>query len=881
MHVCAAAHVVPQPPQFIVSPAVSTHCEPQHAPPAPHRSPGARGSSHGMHTPETQNSSMPGQSSSSQHVQPPPPVASHTCPGAHGEQPTVPAAHALLAGSHVHAPAVHVWPHAHVVPQPPQFNSSVLLSRQEPLQHCWPEWHALPLVLAPPHGRQLPLTHTSVALGQSAVVVQPHWPAEHVLPLAQGEQIGVAGEHNADAVPQTQLAPEQVSPAAQAVPQLPQCAASVFTSVAHAPPQQVNPLVQSWLLVPSPPQGTQLPVMPSMPVQASVGFRQSSGESQVQPAGWHTCPGAHGVQPAVPGAHAIASDAHVHAPPTQVSPLSQVVPQPPQFDALVWPLTQLPAQHSVPLAAHDLPAVLALPHATHAPPTHTWSAFGQPAEVVHVHTPEVHACPMPHAPHSAVPGAHAFSCAPQVHLPATHASPQPQRVPQPPQLSSSVCGSVQPSPQHSRPEPQAMPLVPVAPHVLHALPAHTLVVGDGQSATLVQAQVPPAHERSPGQGEHAGVPGAHASESPAQVHSPSTQVEPVTHCVSQPPQLPSSVRKSTQPSPQQVPPPAQPSPGSCPTHAAHEPLKQISSAAPQSAVVKHVHAPAVQLSPGAHALQSKVPMLHATAAPPHEHSPATHVCANAQVVPQPPQLVSCVSSSMHAPPQQSEPSSHARPSLPGKPHSVHWPLRHVRSGDGQSAAVVHPQPPARQPSDGAHGVHSSVPAGHAIFSAPQAHLPSEHVSPAAQVVPHPPQLSGSLSLSMHSCPQQAPPASPQSVAPRHATHTPASVAHTPALGGHSLESEHGMPSPPLSPASIPASVRGAGPLSVGVVASAVPTEFLPESPPPSGFSFPLPASLSSPGLGANVVTLSSCLAQPAASATAKTASAKSEAAPVP
>lgn len=60
--VCAAEHVVPQPPQFIVSPAVSTHCEPQQAPPTPHRSPGARGSSHGMHTPETQNSSMPGQS---------------------------------------------------------------------------------------------------------------------------------------------------------------------------------------------------------------------------------------------------------------------------------------------------------------------------------------------------------------------------------------------------------------------------------------------------------------------------------------------------------------------------------------------------------------------------------------------------------------------------------------------------------------------------------------------------------------------------------------------------------------------------------------------------------------------------------------------------
>lgn len=297
--------------------------------------------------------------------------------------------------------------------------------------------------------------------------------------------------------------------------------------------------------------------------------------------------------------------------------------------------------------------MLALPHVTHAPPTHTWSAFGQPAETVHVQVPALHDCPMPQAAQLAVPAAHAFSWAPQVHLPATQASPQPQMVPQPPQLSSSLVASVQAAPQQSKPEPHARPLVPVAPHVLHEVPAHTLVDGDGQSATALHAQVPPVHERSPGQGEQDGVPGAHASDRPAQVHSPSTQVDPLTHVVSQPPQLRSSVWKSTQPSPQQVPPPAQVSPGICPAHAVHEPLKQMSSAAAQSAVVKQVHAPDAQLSPGAHALQSKLPGEHATAAPPHEHSPEMHVWPNAQLVSQPPQLTSCVSSSMQAPPQQS------------------------------------------------------------------------------------------------------------------------------------------------------------------------------------------------------------------------------------
>jgi hypothetical protein len=232
-----AAQMVPHPPQFITSLAASTHWVPQHAPPSPHRSFGAAGSSHVRHTPLTQNSSMPGQSSSSQHVQVP--LRSHTWPAAHGEQPVVPALHALVSVPHAHAPPVHDAPHAQVVRQLPQLSSSVALSRHTPLQHHSPERHALLSVFAPPHGRHEPLTHTSVAFGQSAVVVQPHCPAEHVLPGAHGEQIGMPGVHACDSVPQKQLAPMQLWPAAHAVPQLPQCAASDRTSVPHRPPQQV------------------------------------------------------------------------------------------------------------------------------------------------------------------------------------------------------------------------------------------------------------------------------------------------------------------------------------------------------------------------------------------------------------------------------------------------------------------------------------------------------------------------------------------------------------------------------------------------------------------------------------------------------------------
>jgi hypothetical protein len=621
-------------------------------------------------------------------------------------------------------------------------------------------------------------------------------------------------------------------------------------------------LVHSLLSVPAPPQGTQWPVL----LHVSVAPKQSLVASHVQPVAWQLCPGAHGVQFGVPGGHAIELVAHVHSPPTHISPAAHVVPQPPQCAALLSPSMQFPPQHNSPSAEHALPAVLAAPHATHWPPTHTWSSPGQPAEVTHVQMPALQACPAPQAEHAPDPGAHAFSWLPQVHSPAMHNSPQPQIVPQPPQWSSSVCGSVQPDPQHVSPPPHASPFVPAAPHALHALVAHTLVAGEGQSPGALHAQVPVAHERSPGHGEQPAVPGAQASVRPAHVHSPATQVDPATQVVLQPPQLRSSASRSTHPSVQHAPPPEQISPGTWPAHSVHEPLKQMSSGPAQSPVVKQVHDPPAQFSPGAHALQSNVPGVHRMAAAPHEHSPSTQFCANAHIVPHPPQLDSCVSSSTHAPAQHRSPPSQRSPSLPGMPHGVHRPATQVSVGDGQSEALLHPQPPARQPSDFAHGVHSSVPAGHAICSAPQVHLPSEQVSPTAHVVPQPPQLATSLSASTHWCPQHAPPASPQSAAARHATHTPASSAHTPASGGHAIESEHGIPPSVLVtgvPPSMPASNRGR-PESLGVVASAAPTGVLPPPSPPSGsLSPPRPPSPPRGPVGANVPPPSSCFAHPA------------------
>jgi hypothetical protein len=81
-----------------------------------------------------------------------PPLASQRCPGAHGEQPRVPGAHASLAAPHTHSAALHASPYAHVVRQLPQWRSSPLGSRHAPSQHSSPERHALPSVLAAPHG---------------------------------------------------------------------------------------------------------------------------------------------------------------------------------------------------------------------------------------------------------------------------------------------------------------------------------------------------------------------------------------------------------------------------------------------------------------------------------------------------------------------------------------------------------------------------------------------------------------------------------------------------------------------------------------------------------------------------------------------------------
>jgi hypothetical protein len=142
----------------------------------------------------------------------------------------------------VHAPA---WqtpraPNAgaHTVPQAPQFFASVRVSMQmgaaPPRQQAKPDLQVSPDWLAA-HGLQSLPSHTWLGSGQSAAVshgqpcaVQPHCPAA------------------------------QLTPAAQALPHAPQCAAVERVST-HEPPQQVAPPAQRSPSEPGPPHDTHAP----------------------------------------------------------------------------------------------------------------------------------------------------------------------------------------------------------------------------------------------------------------------------------------------------------------------------------------------------------------------------------------------------------------------------------------------------------------------------------------------------------------------------------------------------------------------------------------------------------------------------------------------
>ena len=72
----------------------------------------------------------------------------------------------------------------------------------------------------------------------------------------------------------------------------------------------------------------------------------------------------------MPAAHAFCWVPQRHVAPVHVSPAAQVVPQPPQSDSAELRSTHSPPQHVRPVE-QKAPPVLAAPHATQLPETHT------------------------------------------------------------------------------------------------------------------------------------------------------------------------------------------------------------------------------------------------------------------------------------------------------------------------------------------------------------------------------------------------------------------------------------------------------------------------------------------------------------------------------
>lgn len=266
------------------------------------------------------------------------------------------------------------------------------------------------------------------------------------------------------------------------------------------------------------------------------------------------------------------------------------MPHAPQFNSSSAVVRQLEPQHVVP-DLHDLPPVLAAPQLTHAPLTHTSSAFGQSVEVVQAQSPLTHALPAAQGEQASVPAVHALSSVPHSHLPASQVAPTPQLVPQPPQFVALVCMSTQLDPQQESPSAQLRPAVPATPHAWQ-LPATHTSEAPGQSAETVQPQRLLVQVLPGAQGVQLEVPAPHVSASGPHLHWPAAQVSPDAHVVAQPPQLLVLVPVFTQVEPQQVAPDLQmPLPVPPPPHATHWPLTHTSLAPAQSADTLHVHRP--------------------------------------------------------------------------------------------------------------------------------------------------------------------------------------------------------------------------------------------------------------------------------------------------
>lgn len=620
---------------------------------------------------------------------------------------------------------VHMWLAEHAAPHEPQLSWSLPRSTQAPefgQQVAFDPPPQGPLGEVVLHVTHLLTLHTWLGPGQSGTgsVSHAQVPPEHALPDAHGEQLAVGLSHCLPNEPHVHVPERQVVP----VPQMALHALQLFSSVARSvqlEPQHVLPVLQVWLWLPAPPQATQWKF-----THVSDAFGHDSGPRHVHWPLSQVPPGPQPEQPAVPAAHALPLVPQVHLPATQVWPLAQLVPHAPQLNSSSAVVRQLDPQHVVP-DLHVLPPLPGSPQLSQKPPTHTSFAFGQSVEVVQAQAPLLHALPAAQGEQASVPAVHVSLSAPHSHWPASQVVPVPQVVPQPPQLVALVCLSTQLDPQQESPSAQLKPPVPAAPHAWQ-LPATHTSESPGQSADTVQPQrllvqvLPGAH------GVQFNVPAAHDSASGPHLHSPAAHDSPDAQVVPQPPQFAVLVPMFVQVEPQQVAPDLQmPLPVPPPPQATHWPATHTSLAPAQSADTLHVHLPPRHSWPTAHGEHPAVPAPHILVSAPQVHLEATQVSPAAQVVPQPPQSDSLVVRSAQSPPQQVRPLAQNAPCVLAAPHAWHWPLTHTSPSPGQSPDVAHAHlaPPTHE-KPGAHTLQSSVPGEQVIESLPHAHpLPSQ------------------------------------------------------------------------------------------------------------------------------------------------------------
>jgi hypothetical protein len=332
-----------------------------------------------------------------------------------------------------------------------------------------------------------------------------------------------------------------------------------------------------------------------------------------------------------------------------------------------------------------------------------------------------------------------------VHVLSMHMSPPPQTTPHPPQLFGSLLVSMQPLGQQVSPVGQAGP------------PLH--MVGIVQT---LMTQVSPAGQTTPHPPQFFGsvavlVHIASQQTSPvAQTphvggwQMPPAQLSPVGQAFPHLPQLFGSVSMSVQPVWQHCSTPVQTGPPLHDIGGVHTPPTHVSPVAQTSphplqffgSVLVSVHPLGQHCSTP---VQTGPPLQVAAAL----QTAPTHVSPGAQAMPHPPQLSGSVSMSVHPLAQHCSAPRHGGWPLHVVPGmqllSEHWlpggqTSPHPPQLFGSVVVSVHPS--AQHCSMPSHG-------GRPLQETLLVQTPPEHVAPGGQTSPHPPQLSGSLSTSVH------------------------------------------------------------------------------------------------------------------------------------